>query len=328
MAEPLAPPARPSGMNTTARACTHRVPLRTTVIIAAAFSGTALLLAACSAGATSATSAGPGRVARSAPFAGAPAAPARARVTTQSASLLPASQAIIYTANLTLTVRAQNFTADTTRATSLVTAAGGYVASEQEARTLGDRGSAQVNLQLKIPVAQYAATLGQLTALGRQTALNQQAQDVTEQVADVSSRVTSAQAAIAQLRTLLSRAGSVGALLAVQDEINNQESALEALLAQQRALAHETSYATVSLLLVSHHVRIVKHEKKSGGFAGGLAAGWRALKLVVFGLLTALGAVLPFAIALALAGGIAYGGRRRLARRRTPPAAAPPPTAS
>ena len=156
------------------------------------------------------------------------------------------------------------------------------------------------------------------TGIGKQLNLNTQAEDVTQQVADVSSRVTSAQAAIRQLRALLSRAGSVSDLLAVQDEINSQESSLEALLAQQRALAHETSYGTVSLLLVSQHVRIVAHHKKSGGFGGGLRAGWHALVLVIRALLTALGAALPFVVPVALLVGIAYAGRRRLARRRTP----------
>ena len=76
---------------------------------------------------------------------------------------------------------------------------------------------------------------------------------MTQQVADVTSRVASAQAAIAQLRALLRQAGSVSALLDVQEQINSQESDLEALQAQQRALARATTFATVSLLLVSHH---------------------------------------------------------------------------
>lgn len=316
-------------MNTIARARAHRAPMRTTLILTAALSGAGLLLAACSGSASSAGGTGAVR------NAGVPqAAPAahqaaygklalRAPAVAQPARLLqPLS--IIFTARLT--VRATDVTAAATKATSLVTAAGGYVSSEQETITPGSPGSAEVSLELKVPVAQYGTALSQLeTTLGKQIDLNTQALDVTQQVADVGSRVASAQAAIRQLRALLSRAGSVGALLAVQDQINTQESSLEALLAQQRALAHETSFATVSLLLVSHHVRIVKHHKQSGGFGGGLAAGWHALLAVITGLLTALGAVLPFILPVALLGGIVYGGRRRLARRRTPAADVPPP---
>ena len=107
-------------------------------------------------------------------------------------------------------------------------------------------------MTLKIPAAVYPATLARLTGtgLGTQLSLRQQAQDVTQQVADVGSQVTSDEAAISQLRALLKDAGSVSALLVVQDQINTETSGLESMLAQQQALNHETAFATVTLTLV------------------------------------------------------------------------------
>jgi hypothetical protein len=326
-------------MNTTARPRAFPAPLRAALIIAAAICGTGLLLAGCGSDSASIASGAAGsRSAHrafsiqggqgipAAPNAGtapraAAAPPAGRAAGTGAARLIPPSQSIVYTASLT--VQARDVVGAARRAVSIVRAAGGYVSSEQESLRPGHRAVAVVSLELKVPVALYPATLGQLSALGTQTSLTQQAQDVTQQVADVSSRVTSAQAAITQLRALLRRAGSVSDLLGVQDQINAQESALEALLARQRALAHETTYATVSLWLVSHHPMAVKgKKKKQHGFAAGLSAGWRALRLVVSGLLTGIGAVLPFVLIAALAGGIAYGGRRRVMRRRSSPTAA------
>ena len=186
----------------------------------------------------------------------------------------------------------------------------------------------QISLQLKVPVAQYFPVLARLRNLAgaREISFNQNALDVTQQVADVTSRVASAQDAISQLRALLKRAGSVGALLSVQDEINSQEASLEALLAQQRSLAHETSYATVTVTLIGHHGIIVhkKHQKSSPGFAAGLRSGWHALVLVVGWVLTALGSLLPFLLPAALIGAIGFEIRRRLGRRKTPPATEPP----
>ncbi|HET7016026.1 MAG TPA: DUF4349 domain-containing protein [Streptosporangiaceae bacterium] len=235
------------------------------------------------------------------------------------------NQAIIYTTNLSL--RVKDVSAAATQASNEVTAAGGYVANEQQFAT--NHGGGEITLQLKIPVASYHPTLSSLGKLGVQISFNEQAQDVTQQVADVSSRVASAQAAIKQLRALLSRAGSIGSLLSVQDEINSEESALESLLAQQAALAHETSYATVTVTFVGHHAKIVHKPKKTHrGLVAGLGTGWRGLKLVVVWLLTAIGTLLPFAVPVVAIGGVIYFGRRRLARRRTPPAAAPPAAAS
>jgi hypothetical protein len=213
-----------------------------------------------------------------------------------------------------------------TKAAMIVIDAGGYVSDQHETIPQDRHNAAVAYLRVKIPVAQYRTTLATLrSTLGKPLSFAQSAQDVTQQVADVNSRVVSAQLAITQLRALLKRAGSVSQLLSVQEEINSQETNLEALLAQQRALAHETSYATVEIVLYGHHAHIAKkHHKTSPGFAAGLRGGWHALGLVVGWVLTALGSVLPFLILVTLVGGLVYASRRRLARRKTPPAASPP----
>ncbi len=301
-------------MNTTVRARASRGPLRITALTCAGLmSGAALLLSGCSQGsAGSASLASPGKAA-AVPAAGASGSSSAS----QAARLALAGQSIIYTASLI--IRAKNVMSAANRAASIVTAAGGYVSSEQSSINPADRARSKVSLQLKIPVVVYPATLRTLsTVLGTQTSLAQYAQDVTEQVADVSSRVTSAQDAITQLQTLLKRAGSVTSLLSVQEQINAEESGLEALQAQQRALARETSYATVSVALVSQHRTSVQQSRKSRGFLAGLGAGWRGLRLAVSWLLTVLGIVLPFAVLAAVLAGAGYAARRRLRRRSRP----------
>jgi hypothetical protein len=167
-------------------------------------------------------------------------------------------------------------------------------------------------------VAAYAATLAGLSgnALGTRLSLQQQTQDVTQQVADTGSRVTSDEAAIAQLRALLSRAGNVGDLLSVQNQIDSEESDLEAMLAQQRALNRETAYATVTVTIVGPKAvpKPVK-SKPAPGLSNGLSAGWHAFRASLSWLLAVIGAIAPFAAVIALLGALGYWGRRRLARR-------------
>ena len=96
---------------------------------------------------------------------------------------------------------------------------------------------------------------------------------------------------------------------------------LNSLLAQQRALDHETTYATVTMTLLSPH-RAAVHSAKPArhGFLAGLAAGWRAFRHATAWVLTALGAALPFLIVVIVLAGIGYAGRRRIVRliRRGP----------
>jgi hypothetical protein len=245
--------------------------------------------------------------------------------TATGARLLPASQSIIMTASLT--VRVHNAGQAAGAAMSYVTGIGGYTAGEQAQLSPSARQRQTVSMTLKVPQAVYGQALSHLSALGRATSLQQQSTDVTQQVADVASRVTSQQDAIAQLRALLKRAGSVSGLLDVQRQIAGDESSLEALQAQQRALARETSYATISLLLLGPQPHAVRHHHhhhaSTGGFVGGLTAGWHGLRHATRWVLTALGALLPFAAALAVIGAAGLIVWRRIARRRTAPAPTP-----
>jgi hypothetical protein len=244
-----------------------------------------------------------------------------------AARLAPGGQSIIYTA--TLTVRVGDASAAAGRAVADASAAGGYTAAEQ-ARAAAAGPRPQVSLTLKVPVPAYPGALAALGRLGRQTALSQQSSDVTEQVADVTSRVTSQEDEIAQLRALLSRAGSVPDLLAVQDQLASDESSLESLQAQQRVLDRETAYATITMTLLGPAPATAVHRPSARhGFGAGLAAGWHGLGHATTWLLTVLGAALPFLIVVVVVGGLGFAGRRRLSRvarlvrRRAGPPAAP-----
>jgi hypothetical protein len=292
-------------------------------MLLAGCSGTSASSAASASGmaAPTAEALAPGAAAAGSRSAGSAAGqPANAGTT---ARLAPSSD-IIYTAQLT--VRAANVSSAAARAAQISEGVGGYVSNETTSADPDHPSQAIATVQLKIPVASYQFTLGQLAGgLGTQLSLQEQAQDVTQQVADVNSQVASDQAAIVQLRALLSHAGSVGDLLNVQNQINNEESALEAMQAQQRALSHETTYATVTLTLLGPKAKPVPHRTKAPpSLAGGLGAGWHALKVSLSWTLAFLGAIAPFAAIAAIAGYAIYRARRWMLRRRPAPRPAAP----
>jgi len=291
--------------------------------------GGGMFLAGCSGSATSAASSSDtaaktageaaGQANAAVPAAPAPRSAAHGNAggqggTGTTARLAPAS--IIYTAQLT--VRAHDVSSAAAQAAQIAEGAGGYVSSETAKVNPDHPSDATASVQLKIPVAAYSATLGELGhRLGSQLALQQQAQDVTQRVADVNSQVASDQAAIAKLRALLSHAGSVGDLLSVQNQINSEESNLESMQAQQRELSQEKSYARVTLTILGPKAKPVLHRPKAPPtLAGGFGAGWHALRVAVSWTLAFLGAIAPFAVVLAVAGYVVYRGRRWLNRRR------------
>ncbi|MEU6428364.1 DUF4349 domain-containing protein [Microbispora sp. NPDC046973] len=237
----------------------------------------------------------------------------------------PADRAIVYQAELT--VEAKDVTAAADRAKAIVTGAGGYVAEE---RSESVSGGDQSTIAFKVPPARYADVLAQLGRdLGKRTSVRQNAQDVTEEVADVASRVKSAEAALGQFRTLLSKANKIGEILEIEREISSREADLESLQARQKALEAQTGMATVTLTLVLPPTPWARPEKKEDetGFLAGLRAGWNTLTTSTVVALTVLGALLPWIVVAGVVWLAVRAVMRRMRRRAAPSAGPVPPGA-
>jgi hypothetical protein len=203
-----------------------------------------------------------------------------------------ASQAIVYTADLSM--RADDVPGAEAEAKRIVTAAGGYVGSENATDATGTRPAATVTF--KVPSARYQEVLGQLASsrIGRRVSLSQRTDDVTQQVADVASRVKSAKATLASFRRLQDRARSIDDIVRLEQEISGRESDLESLEARQKSLNSQTAYATVTLRLQGTAVVKREHHRKGGGFGGGVSSGWHAFTTFLGGLALVFGWLLPF----------------------------------
>ena len=236
----------------------------------------------------------------------------------KKAPLAPADRAVVHTADLT--VRVKDVAGAGARAKADATGAGGYVADENSTHG-GEDGSRDTStLVLRVPVDAYSGTLDRLHRdVGRPLSQRQSSQDKTSQVADVKSRITSAQTSLGRLRKIMDKATSVSDVMEVEGQISSREADLEALQAQARALDRQTSYSTITLNLVGP--KTVVHKKTAApGFLDGLAGGWHALLAFLRVTVLVVGAVLPFAAVAAVVAAPAWWFWRRHRRRTAPPA--------
>jgi len=192
--------------------------------------------------------------------------------------------------------------------------------SKGDSRAYGGFGT----LTLSVPSDRLDTALDQLGKIGTVLARNTSSQDVTNQYVDTQSRLKTMTASVERVRALMSQAKDLGQVVTLEGEVSRREADLEALQSQLDALktSVERSTLTVSLNTSSAASEPVTND----GFVAGLRSGWNAFTTSAAGLLTATGAVLPFAIFLALVGGpIWWTLRRRLASRPpiTPAPAAP-----
>ncbi|MEU3609836.1 DUF4349 domain-containing protein [Streptomyces sp. NPDC035033] len=239
-----------------------------------------------------------------------------------AATKAPAGQHVIRTASLSVEVDHVAETADRVRA--VVAGAGGRVESETTER-VDDRYGHAV-MVLRVPQDRYDRVLSDLAGTGKLLSRTAEAEDVTDQVVDVESRIATQRASVARVRALMDRAERLTDVVTLEGELSRRQADLEALLARQASLKERTSLATITLNL-SEKERVTAGDELTddGRPAVGeaLGGGWDALVAVVAWTLVVLAALAPW-LAVALP---AYAVWRWVLRprRRARAAAAPRP---
>jgi hypothetical protein len=154
-------------------------------------------------------------------------------------------------------------------------------------------------LTLSVPADKLDAALDQLAKIGTVLRRNTSSQDVTAQYVDTQSRLKSMRTSVDRVRALMAQAKNLGQVVALESELSRREADLESLESQLGSLKNsvELSPLTISLRMPG------TEPVATSGFVAGLRSGWDAFTASAGGLLTAIGALLPFAIFLALVGG-------------------------
>ncbi|MGX7824136.1 DUF4349 domain-containing protein [Actinokineospora sp. 24-640] len=184
------------------------------------------------------------------------------------------------------------------QARGIVTAAGGYTGGS-EVR------SNHARLTLHVPSDQFDRVVGELGRVGTLVSSSQTADDVTEQLVDVDSRITTQRTSVARVRALLAKATDLDEIVRVEAELTRREADLESLLKRRETLSGQVAVSTVTLTIrrVGEPAPVVEEDD---GVLGALATGWRAFTDTLGALLRFVAVVLPFAVVIAIGGVLAW----------------------
>ncbi|OEJ93847.1 DUF4349 domain-containing protein [Streptomyces thermolilacinus] len=227
----------------------------------------------------------------------------------------------------TLSVEVEDAERALGRAREIAADAGGHVADESTRRHRDGDLTSQVSL--RVPQAAYEDVIKELTGTGKLLSRRAEAQDVTEQVVDVESRIATQRASVARVRELMGKAEQLSDIVQLEQELSTRQANLESLLAQQASLKDRTSLATVKLELSEPDSDIARDDDEPG-VMDALRGGWEALLTSLTWFVLVLAALAPW---LGLLGAgflvwrrvVAPVRARRRARRPQPQAPAPWP---
>lgn len=148
---------------------------------------------------------------------------------------------IIYTA--WIAVETADVAAAAAQANSIIEGLGGFTFS-QDTRTQ-DR--AHTTLTFKVRPEQFSTALERLSNIGELVEQSVNAEDVTDIVVDLNSRISTAEISVNRLRDFLSQATDVEGVAELERELANRETNLERLRGQLRSLRDRVDLATITL---------------------------------------------------------------------------------
>jgi hypothetical protein len=184
-----------------------------------------------------------------------PAPPSTATAPSSSVPPLPTgstgqSAKVESKGSVSLTVGDGKLASAMTKLTNLVAGFGGFVASSQAQVGPGDTSNpAAGTIVLQVPQSSFASLLTQVQSVGHATSVTTTSTDVTGQVVDLQARISALQASRQQYLTILSKATTIGDILAVQGQLDSLQTQIEQLQGQLDVLNSETTYGTLTVSL-------------------------------------------------------------------------------
>jgi hypothetical protein len=270
---------------------------RTTALVGATALIAAAALAGCSAGDDSTSQSEPA-AAGGAPapeFADRDQAEKGTATEAKAPDLRVDQRSIIYKGSIT--VRVEDVNQAAAKATAIASGAGGFVGGDK--RNSGS-GAADATLELRVPADKFATVVDQLAGLGKEEQRGISTDDVTEETLDLDARIATQEARVASGRRLLAQAKTLNDLVMLESELAKREADLASLSAKKRRLADLTALSTITAVLLDPEAVTTSEDDSPAGFLGGLKGGWDALVASLAVLLTVIGALLPWLIAIGL----------------------------
>jgi hypothetical protein len=175
------------------------------------------------------------------------------------------------TGSLDLTVPRGAVSATVDRLDALAGANDGFVASSQTHSGAGG-GAPSGTVTLEVPVAGFSAALQGAEALGKVSQLTTNATDVTAQYVDLQSQITALEASRQQYLTIMTRASSIGDVLAVQAQLDSLQSQIQQLQGQLAVLGSETDYSKLTIAV--SETAAPPHHRAAAAAPSGLAKAW------------------------------------------------------
>jgi hypothetical protein len=216
-----------------------------------------------------------------------------------AAAPVPDGARVVKTGAIALIVEDDEVTPTLTEVQNLAAAVGGEVAT---AKTQESGPTPSGSVTLRIPVDRFEEVVEQVRSLDAEVrSATTSGQDVTAQYADLEAQLRTLTAARERFLEILSRARTIGDVLAVQQRVDEVTGTIDRLEGQRRVLAAQSDSATLEVTVTEADDPVVRADKPDDGLSKAFSDAWTGFTTGVEGLIRLSGRGLLLALCVALA---------------------------
>ena len=157
---------------------------------------------------------------------------------------------------------------------------------EEKNQTNEDGEMTRSRLVIRIPVADFDATMSELEKVAQLASSSRDSEDVTTEVIDTEVRIRAQSESLKRVELLLAQAQSIRDIVAIEAQLTRRQAELDSLKSRQAYLADQTSLSTITVFLEKKPEKTAakKAEEDDSGFFAGLGDGWDGMKTFLVGL--------------------------------------------
>ncbi len=222
---------------------------------------------------------------------------------------------IVRTGSMSLEVRPGGVDAAVNAVSTAAKGLGGYLASLDSSGTpsTSDDDHQHANVTLRVPTGSFDDLRGQVGKIGEVRASTVSSQDVTGEYVDLQSRLKALGSSRDTYVALLGKAGSIGEILAVQQQIDNVQVQIEQLEGRRQVLADSSDLATLTVRISEQGTSATRPDPDDDeGLTRALRLSWDRF---TGGVAVIVGLIGPIVL-IALLAGAGFGGYRVLRQLR------------
>lgn len=220
---------------------------------------------------------------------------------------------IITTSRVDISVEYEDIRDAVRQAQDLVEQQDGHIQSRDENYSLESDTEVRSTITFRVPAENHEEVMDRMDELGEVKNITENADDVSDEVVELETRIENAESSLERLRDFIEDAETTEELLQVEEQINRRQADLEVMIGQRDGLIGESELSTLTVVFTADTPDDIEEPEpveattfNDNAFMDNLMRGWSGIVATVNFFFAAFGLLLPYTPIIAVIAAIIW----------------------